>query len=121
MFDIRLPMTKKPTSETRDAEVDPRFAPVVDAFAADPAVTAGRMMASFGLKVNDKIFAMVVRGRLVVKLPKTRVDEMVGGGVGEHFETGQGRRMKEWIAVTGDTGWVDLAGEAYGFVKAGTA
>jgi TfoX/Sxy family transcriptional regulator of competence genes len=109
-------MTRKPAKEMQDAEVDPRFAPVVEAFAADPAVTAGRMMASFGLKVNDKIFAMVVKGMLVVKLPKARVDEMVGGGAGEHLETGQGRKMKEWIAVREDTGWVELAKEAYGFV-----
>ena len=114
-------MTSKPPKEKQDAEVDPRFAPVVGAFASDPAVAAGRMMASFGLKVNDKIFAMVVKGRLVVKLPKTRVDEMVSAGAGEHFETGRGRRMKEWVAVTGDTGWVELAKEAYGFVKAGMA
>ncbi len=114
-------MPKKPAKEKQDAEVDPRFGPVVDAFAADPTVTAGRMMASFGLKVNDKIFAMVVKGMLVVKLPKARVDEMVGSGAGEHLETGQGRKMKEWIAVWGDAGWVELAREAYGFVKAGTA
>jgi hypothetical protein len=114
-------MTRKPSKQAQDAEVDPRFAPVVDAFAADPDVTAGRMMASFGLKVNDKIFAMVVKGMLVVKLPKSRVDDMVSSGAGEHLETGQGRKMKEWIAVRGDAGWVDLAREAYGFVKAGTA
>ena len=114
-------MTRKPSKQTQDAEVDPRFAPVVDAFAADPDVTAGRMMASFGLKVDDKIFAMMVKGMLVVKLPKARVDEMVGGGAGEHFESGQGRKMKEWISVRGDAGWVELAREAYGFVKAGTA
>jgi hypothetical protein len=113
-------MTRKPSKQTQGPEVDPRFAPVVDAFATDPAVTAGRMMASFGLKVNDKIFAMVVKGMLVVKLPKARVDEMVGGGAGEHLETGQGKRMKEWIAVRGDAGWVDLAREAYAFVKSGT-
>lgn len=114
-------MIRKPGTETQNAEVDPRFAPVVEAFAADPDVTKGRMMASFGLKVNDKIFAMVVKGMLVVKLPKTRVDEMVSSGAGEHLETSQGKRMKEWIAVRGDTGWVELAKEAYGFVKAGAA
>jgi hypothetical protein len=114
-------MTRKPSREAQGPEVDPRFAPVVEAFAADPAVTSGRMMASFGLKVNDKIFAMVVKGMLVLKLPKARVDEMVGGGAGEHLETANGRRMKEWIAVAGDDGWVELAREAYAFVRAGTA
>ena len=114
-------MTKKAAKEAQPIDTDPRFAPVVEAFAADPAVTAGTMMASFGLKVNDKIFAMVVKGRLVVKLPKTRVDEMVGSGAGDHFENGPGRRMKEWVAVAGDAGRVDLAREAYAFVKAGGA
>lgn len=112
-------MTKNAAQEAQPIEVDPRFVAVVDAFAADPDVTAGRMMASFGLKVNDKIFAMVVKGMLVVKLPKSRVDEMVSGGAGEHLETGQGRKMKEWVAVKGDAGWLELAREAYGFVKAG--
>ncbi|HEX8273069.1 MAG TPA: hypothetical protein VF615_10555 [Longimicrobiaceae bacterium] len=114
-------MTRKPSREAQGLEVDPRFAPVVDAFAADPAVTAGTMMASFGLKVNGKIFAMVARGRLVVKLPKARVDALVGGGAGEHFDPGHGRRMKEWISIAGDDGWQELAREAYAFVKAGAA
>lgn len=114
-------MIGKPAREAQGTQVDPRFAPVVEAFAADPAVTAGKMMTSFGLKVNDKIFAMVGKGQLVVKLPKARVDEMLGGGLGEPLETGNGRKMKEWVAVTGDAGWVDLAREAYAFVKAGTA
>ena len=36
-------------------EVDPAFRPIADAFKNDRAVTAGRMMQSFGLKVNGKI------------------------------------------------------------------
>ena len=48
--------TKKPAKEKPPPpEVDPRFVPVVDAFTADPEVTAGTMMASFGLKVRGKI------------------------------------------------------------------
>jgi TfoX/Sxy family transcriptional regulator of competence genes len=112
---------KKPAGETRPAEIDPRFAPVVDAFAGDPDVSAGTMMASFGLKVRGKIFAMVARGRLVVKLPKARVDELVAAGAGERFDPGHGRVMKEWIAIEADEGWVELAREAHRFVKAGAA
>lgn len=99
-------------------DVDPGFAPVADAFAGDPDVTSGRMMASFGLKVNGKIFVMHARGRFVAKLPKARVDELVGGGVGEPFDPGHGRRMKEWISIEpGRADWVALAREAYRFVK----
>lgn len=100
------------------AEVDPRFAPVADVFAGDAEVSSGTMMSAFGLKVNGKIFAMVARGRLVAKLPRTRVDEMVDAGQGERFDPGHGRRMKEWISVTADdVDWVALAREAHRFVK----
>lgn len=111
---------KKPAKDAPPPEVDPRFAPVVEAFAGDPEVSAGTMMASFGLKVNGKIFAMVAKGRLVVKLPKARVDELVSGGAGERFDPGHGRVMKEWIEIGTDDGWVQLAKEAHRFVRAGT-
>jgi TfoX/Sxy family transcriptional regulator of competence genes len=112
---------RKPPGEARPAEVEPRFAPVVEAFADDPDVSAGTMMASFGLKVRGRIFAMVARGRLVVKLPKARVDELVAAGAGERFDPGHGRVMKEWIAMGTDEGWVELAREAHRFVRAGAA
>jgi hypothetical protein len=72
------------------------------------------------LVVKGKIFAMLVKGRLVAKLPKARVDELVSGGIGEHFDPGHGRLMKEWVVVgAGRAPWTELAKEAYRFVKAG--
>jgi TfoX/Sxy family transcriptional regulator of competence genes len=69
------------------------------------------------LNVNGKIFAMLVNGNLVVKLPKQRVVELVAADMGEPFNPGHGRVMKEWIAVPpGATDWIALAKEAYGFV-----
>ena len=56
---------------------------------------------------------MVTRGRLVVKLGRPRVDELVAGGLGERFDTGRGRVMKEWFALTADRPWEELTGEAY--------
>jgi len=42
----------------------------------------------------------------------------VSGGQGERFDPGHGRLMKEWIAVrAGAADWVELAREAYDFVK----
>lgn len=115
-------MTPKKKPKPRAApELDPSFAPVVAAFLNDHQVTRGMMMSSYGLKVNGKIFAMYGREQFVVKLPKQRVDEMVSSGRGKRFDPGHGRLMKEWLALKGaKESWVDLAREAYEFVKAGT-
>ena len=114
-------MKKKPVKKTKgteNADVDSRFAPVAQAFAGVTGVTAGKLFSSYGLKVNGKIFAMFGRGRLVVKLPKERVDGLVSAGKGERFDPGHGRVMKEWAAFeSGDAEWVELAQEAYQFVK----
>jgi hypothetical protein len=101
------------------ADVDPGFAPVVKAFAADAKVTYGKMFASMGLKVDGKIFAMHVKGAFVAKLPRERVDELVRLKCGTHFDPGHGRLMKEWVSVNGDeVSWVGLAKEARRFVAA---
>ena len=102
----------------KPAGIDPRFAAVVEAFAKHRDVSAGKLMASYGLKVHGKIFAMFGRGKFVAKLPKERVDELVNGGKGERFDPGHGRPMKEWIAMPSErASWVELAMEAYEFVK----
>ena len=114
-------MKKKARKKTRRAEetkVDARFAPVVEAFGGVRGVRAGKLFSSYGLKVNGKIFAMFGRGRLVVKLPKERVDELVGAEKCERFDPGHGRLMKEWAAFkTKESEWVKLAREAYEFVR----
>lgn len=77
-------------------------------------------MASYGLKLNGEIFAMYGRGKFVAKLPRRRVDELVSGGNGERFDPGHGRVMKEWVAFgSGAEKWVEIAREAYLFVKKG--
>jgi hypothetical protein len=74
------------------------------------------------LSANGKIFAMLVRGKLVVKLPRQRVDELVAARAGTYFDPGHGRLMKQWIAIpAGNTDWVELAREAHRFVKGGKA
>ena len=112
-----MPRRTRPRSggETSD---DPRFAAVMKAFAADRRVTSGRMMASLGLKVDGKIFAMLVRGELVAKLPRERVDALVQGGLAQQFDPRRdGRLMKEWVVLSGsEPPWLDVAREAYRFV-----
>lgn len=69
------------------------------------------------LSVNGKIFAMLVKGRLVVKLPKQQVDELVNAHAGTYFDPGHGRLMKQWISITAERApWVELARDAYRFV-----
>ncbi len=111
----------KSTKAREVAEVHPSFAPVMAAFAKDKDVTQKRMFSSDNvLNVNGKIFAMLVKGKFVAKLPKERVDDLVSGGTGEYFDPGHGRLMKEWVAVgAGRTSWVELAREAYRHVKGG--
>jgi len=71
------------------------------------------------LSVNAKIFAMLARGALVVKLPRARAEALVAAGKGRPFDPGHGRLMKEWVAVSpGASPWLPLAREAHAFVSA---
>jgi TfoX/Sxy family transcriptional regulator of competence genes len=98
-------------------EQDPRFVAMSRIFAGDKRVTAGKLFASAGLKVDGKIFAMIVKGRLVVKLPRARVDALLETGEAERFDPGHGRLMKEWAAYLGpDAKWAALVREARAFV-----
>lgn len=103
---------------TKSPDADPLFASIIDAFAAGRNVTAGEMFGSIGLKIGGKVFAMVVKGKLVVKLPKERVEALVASAKGEFFDPGQGRLMKESVAVgAGDKrSWLGLAKEAKHYV-----
>jgi hypothetical protein len=104
-------------------ETDARFGAVVDALGRRPGVTysaaASRRFGSTALKVHDKIFAMISsEGRFVVKLPKARVDALVGEGAGQRFDGNRGRPMSEWLVVNAESGevWLELAQEALDFV-----
>lgn len=103
-----------------------RFAAVVEALRDNPGVTTPsdepqtkRGFGSSELKVHNKIFAMLSGGRLVVKLPKARVDALVAAGEGERFDPRRdGRLMKEWLSLepAAEQAWLPLAREAMEFV-----
>jgi hypothetical protein len=83
-------------------------------------ITEGKGFGSSGqLKVQGRIFAMLVRGELVLKLPRARVDEMVESGEGTRFDAGKGRPMREWFVLspTSTRRWLPLAEEALDFVQ----
>ena len=81
-----------------------------------PGVTFGGIWHNEGLKVNNRIYAMLVRDRLVVKLPAAQAAELNANGRGVPFEPSPGRRMKEWVAVADPAGWRDLMDDAGRYV-----
>lgn len=91
------------------------FADVPDV--VPPGSSTGSGFGSHALRYRRKIFAMFVRGQLVVKLPKARVDALVGAGEGVRFDANKGTPMKEWFALGTDSGleWRPLAAEALEF------
>ncbi len=66
---------------------DDRYASLVDALLGDADVTRGspgkKGFGSSALQVNGKVFAMLVTGKLVVKLPAHRVDALIAADAGE--------------------------------------
>src|SRR5436309_2847018 len=99
-----------------------RFDDLVSEFLGLPGVTPpGASGSGFGrdaLRVHNKIFAMLVRGRLVVKLPGERVDALTAAGDGEHFDANKGTPMKEWLALSPESAldWSSLTRQALAFV-----
>lgn len=93
---------------------------IADSELARSGVTAGTGFGrSQGLRVSGKVFAMLVKGELVVKLPKERVADLTASGVARRFDPGHGRAMKEWASVTSKAArqWPALAAEARAFVS----
>ena len=105
-------------------DIDRRYAAVIEALAGvpgvsyDPPDTGRRSFGEGALKVEGKIFAMMSQGRFVVKLPRQRVEALVGSGDGARFDPGHGRPMCEWLSLEPDSSldWLDLAREALDFV-----
>jgi hypothetical protein len=96
-----------------------RFAAAVAPFDPDPRVSAGTGFGGApGRRVDGRIFAMLVRDALIVKLPATRVQELVEDGTATSFDAGKGRPMREWASIPPDApgDWPALVAEAFGFV-----
>jgi hypothetical protein len=101
-------------------DIPAEFAPVASAFAGCRDVTTERGWRSGGvtLKAGGKIFAMLVEGKFVAKLPRDRVRELVRERVGAPFDPrGDGRVMNEWVVIESHRSrWPSVAREAYAFV-----
>ncbi len=111
-------------AEGEQETAEDRFGDLVDELVGCPGVTPPRGGSGFGrsaLRWERKIFAMLVRGRLVVKLPAPRVDALIADGDGVRFDANKGTPMKEWFSLDPESGlpWVPLAREALDFARAG--
>jgi hypothetical protein len=104
------------TAETRYAELVEHFR-----FRRNVSqVTEGKGFGSSGqLRVDARIFAMLVRGELVLKLPRKRVDELVKRNAGRRFDAGKRTPMREWFVLSPASRqpWIALAQEALDFVE----
>lgn len=104
-----------------------RFAALVEVFRGEPDVDgpdgSRRGFGTTGLTVHGRIFAMLTRDQLVVKLPRARVLALVGDGTGSPFTAGKTSPMKEWLTVKGvdEATWVALAREAVTAARTATA
>ena len=94
------------------------FAKVLAALGNEPGVSRGKMFGSEGLKVGKSVFAMEVKGKLVVKLSAERATELRDAGVAEAFDPGHGRPMKQWVAIdpSSKIDWLKVSLEALAFV-----
>lgn len=109
---------KKPEAE---------FAAVVAGLRNKPGVTppsdeqgTRKKFGSNGLRINGRVFAMLsAEKRLILKLPRERVDALVDAGDGERFDPRRnGRIRREWIVMksSSNTNWLQLVREALDFV-----
>jgi hypothetical protein len=97
-----------------------RFDRIAARHLSDAGVSEGTGFgANAGLRVGGRIFAMLVRGELVVKLPAERVTAIVDAGQATRFDAGKSRPMREWASIPAesDADWDALADEACRYVR----
>ena len=97
-----------------------RYLDLVDDLMGIDGVTPPPGGSGFGrgsLKYRGKIFAMLVRGSLVVKLPADRVAALIAAREGVAFDANKGIPMREWFSLAPGSGldWLSLATEALEF------
>ena len=102
------------------SNIDTPFTPIVQKMLKERGVTQAKMFGASGLKIGRKMFAMSVKGKLIIKLPKERVDILIASKQGKHFYHlfDKSRLMKEWVSIghKHKSKWFKLVQEAKDFV-----
>jgi hypothetical protein len=99
----------------------PEYRTIVEQLLGDPAVSEAQMMGMPSLKLGAKMFGGLFDGRLVVKIGRERVEQLIAAGRVEPFDpSGRSRPMKDWALVGAPAAdWLELAGEAKAFAAQG--
>lgn len=77
-----------------------------------PSATAKTGFGSATLRVNGKIFAMLVRGRLVVKIPAEIAAQLKESNDGQPFMARKsGPQLREWLMIkpSSKIDWIEVA------------
>ena len=95
------------------------FETIAAGLLTEPDIARSRMFGSTALAYAGKVFAMKVKGDLVVKLDAAEAAKLVADGTARVFDPGHGRPMKQWIAVGAEQGgqWNELVAAALAWVK----
>jgi hypothetical protein len=107
-----------------ETRAEKRYEDLIDGLVGIAGVTPPQGGSGFGrsaARFQKKIFVMLVRGRLVLKLPAGRVDALIAAGEGVRFDANKGTPMKEWFSLDSESElqWLPLAREALDFARAG--
>jgi TfoX/Sxy family transcriptional regulator of competence genes len=105
------------------ADGDDQFREICERLlASDPKIELKHAFSSPGLRYEDKIFAMHVRGDLVVKLAEGRCGELASDGAAKPFRMGN-RTMREWVVIGPEREfeWDALADEALAYARSASA
>lgn len=117
---MTTPEPTPPSNPANPGSAEALFGEIAASYRDLAGVTAGTGFGSSpGLRVGGRIFAMLARGELVVKLPANRAAELVASGAARPFESTPGRPLREWVAVTHDhaSAWARITEEAFAFVS----
>jgi hypothetical protein len=96
-----------------------RFAAIADELRREPGIDVGTGFGTNpGLRIGGRIFAMMLRDELVVKLPVGRCEELTRDAGATAFQVGN-RKMREWVSVPDEPthDWAALGREALAYVR----
>jgi hypothetical protein len=104
-------------------ELDDQFREIGERLVAgDPDIGVKRAFNSPGLRYKDKVFAMLVRDELVVKLTEGRCAALAADGGAAPFRIGN-RSLREWVVIGPgrEFEWDALADEALAYARGASA
>lgn len=115
-----MPAAKSAAVKPREGAAAAAFAAVAEHHGEAWTLNTAAKFGANALRVHDKIFAALTRsGQLLLKVPPTRVAELVAAQRATPFESG-GRRMNGWVTVptARKRDWIALSDEARAYVAA---